>query len=287
MEMEPSKPLDLSIQFTLPPSTSVAKMSILPNGDIVLLDENGHEITATYMDRTVHYSRPKGPKVVNRRAFQDQNTTVKGLKELTRFDSIFVIDTNTKQIGDEKISATCFVRFRILPHEENYRVECEPRLNFYEFHNVSGSAELLGVLKLANAVTRSGDYSTERSFAIVTDSCLDAHDAINAKHAPLYGSQTLPDGFHIMYASSDTGREVFNGIIKLCNRHATEYLLLYEQGGLPRRELQQLPEAPGVAYAYVSRKDLEITNPVISGLKLQEGATVTLFGLPHPPSKLE
>ncbi len=279
MRLQMIKPVDLTIQFKLPLGAKVTKASILPNGDIVLLDEKGNEVIPVYMDRTLQYSRKKGPKVQNRRKLQGQYTSVNGLKELACFDSIFVIDTNTKQIGGNVISVACFVCCWIRPHGNDYRVECEPRLNIYEFHNVTGSPELLGMLKVANDVIRSDGCPTERCFAIVTDAHLGAHDAINARHASLYGSHILPAGFQLIYASSDTGREVLNGIIRFCDQQASRYLQLYEDGGLPRRELTQLPEDPTVVYTHVFRNDLEIDNPVISGLRLQEGTKVSLYGI--------
>lgn len=272
------KPVDLAIQFKLPQGVKIAKASILANGDVLLLDEEGNEVIPELMDRTLQYKRKKGPKVQNRRGFKFQYTSVAGLKELARFDSIFVMDTNTRSIGGDTISATCFICCWLRPEGEKHRVECEGRLNVYEFHNVPGNPELLGVLKVVNDIAASEGYSPTHRIAIVTDTALGKHDAVISRRVPVYGSTLLPEGFEMIYASSDTGREVLNRLIRFCDRQASQYLKLFEEGSLPSQELRTLGEDPLVPYTYLFRDDLEIVNPVISGLKLQAGTKVSLYG---------
>jgi hypothetical protein len=273
-----AKPVSLTIQFKLPPDGKVSKASILPNGDIVLLDEKGEEIVPVYMDRTLQYSRKKGPKIQNRRKFEGQYTSVNGTRELASFASIFAIDTNTRSIRGAAVSASCFVCCRLQHKAENYVLECEPRVNFYEFHNVRGNAEFLGILKVANDVERSAGLTKNDRFAIVTDAHLGSHDLLNGRRAALYGAHVLPARFQLIYASSDTGQEIVNGLIRLCDQQSTQYLELYEKEELPHRKLKPLTEDPSVLYAYVFRNDLKVGNPILTGLKLQEGTKVSLYG---------
>jgi hypothetical protein len=274
-----TKPVDLTIQFSIPPGQKAAKASIRPNGDLLILDEDGNEIVPESMSRTVQYSRKKGPKIQNQRHFRAQYASIGGLLELSKFDSIFVIDTNTKRIGSDMVSATCFVCCRLVPDGKSYRLECEPTVNIYEFRNVSGSAEMLGILKVSTDVTASEGYSPQRRFAVVTDTELNKHQSINSRDQPVYGAHLLPVGFELIYASSDTGQEVLNRIIRFCDKQATHYLKLFEESALPQRELRQLREDPTVLYSYVFRNDLEIVNPVVNGLKLQDGAKISLYGV--------
>lgn len=275
-----AKPVNLSIQFSLPEGTDPAKISIKPTGEIVITGKDGEEVVPDYMDRSMHYDRPKGPKVQGRHTLSNDSATIGGLKELAHYDSIFVIDTNTKDSKQGSISVACFVCFRFIPEGEKFGVECEGgRLNVYEFHNVGGNPELLSILKVANDVLGSGGKKGEQNFAFVTDTELGSHDSINSREAPLYGPHALPAGFRLLYASSDTGQEVLNGLIRFCDRQADNYFRYLEQGTVKDSEFRVLSEDNSVKYRYMYRDDLEIENPMIGGVSIGDGTQVSLYGM--------
>ena len=103
------KPVTLSIEFKLPEGAQIAKASILPNGDFLFLDAQGNQVVPVYMNRTLQYERVKGPKVQNRATFESDLASVGGLNELTKFDAIFALDTNTRFIEGDRVSATAFL----------------------------------------------------------------------------------------------------------------------------------------------------------------------------------
>lgn len=274
-----SKSIDLSIQFRLPEGAEGVKASISPSGDIVFTDRYGNTVIPEYMDRAVHYARPKGPKVQSRRKIDDGLVSVSGLSELTTYDSVFVTDTNSRMVGGQRISAACFICLQFYPDGDNVRIESEGKLNIYEFHEVSQNAEMLAILKVAGDVLRSAGEEASLRCAFVTDSELGVHDEINSHSRPIYGEHYLPDGFSLHYASSDTGQEALNKLIRFCDRQASRYLDYLEEGTVKESPLKPLDEDPAVSYRYMFRDDLEIVNPVVGGMRIQPGATVSLYGL--------
>lgn len=273
------KPISLTIQFQLPEGCGNVKATISPSGEIVFTDEHGNIVVPEYMDRAVQYSRSKGPKIQSRQKVVGNLVTVSGLSELTKYDSVFVTDANTRTLGNREVSAACFICFRFHPEGEKVRIESEGKLNIYEFHEVPENPEMLAILKVARDVHRSGGEGIRVGVAFVTDSELGNHDDINLRRRPIYGNHYLPEGFSLHYASSDTGQEGLNRLIRFCDKQASKYLTYLEEGTVKRSPLRTLEEDPRVLYRYMFRDDLEIVNPVVGGIRTQPGTTVSLYGL--------
>ena len=275
------KKIDISIRFSLPHGLQTPfSLSISPDGDISLKDANACSAFPLSMDRTTHFDRPKGKKVQTYRKIEGGFTSINGLVELSLFDDFFVIDTNTKEVGGEPVSVACFVRCRLRAEDKKYRLECEPRLNIFEFYGAKHDHELLAILRVANDVIRSCGESTVGRWAIVTDCALGLHDAINDRTSSLYGSHNLPEGFQLMYASSDTGSEILKGLMKFCDQQSNLHFKKLEKGeGIPIGALTPLlPEDLSVKYVFGYLEGLEIaSNPLFSGMKIPEGTEVLLY----------
>jgi len=263
-----AKPVNLWIEIGLPDGDKAKSVAVKKTGEIVLTDEDGKEVAPEYVDRALHYERPdrpdKGPKIQGRHKQTNVLATVGGLKELARYDSIIVIDTNTKKIGKGSISAACFIRCWLVPEGEKFRVECEGQHNIYEFHNVGGNPELLSIFRVANDILKNEGKLAERNIAIVTDTELGSHDDINSRTTPIYGPHCLPEGFTLLYASSDTGKEVLNKVIRTCDHQAKNYLSKLKQGAANAPGLHTLPEDKSVKYRFTYYSGLKIHNPVVS-----------------------
>ena len=166
------------------------------------------------------------------------------------------------------MSAACFVRCRLVPEKDGYRLEHEPRVNFYEFHDVPGNPELLAILKIANDVLRGRKQASSQSIAFVSDCALGQQEAVSERQSPVYGTHLLPSGFQIFYASSDTGWEFLNKLIAFCDKQSRFYLEEYQKNSLPATERIVLEEDPSVTYRFMSRAGLEVVNPHITGAAL-------------------
>lgn len=264
----------MSIRFGFAPGTKAAKATITDIGELVFTDDEGKPIVPEYVDRAVYYDRASKPKVQSRRRSASTLASVRGLSELTRYNALCVVDTNTRVIGGKKVSAAGVVCCRIISKGGEFRLDCEKRFRVYEFHDVQGNPELLAILKIANDIRASGGTNV----AFINDSALGLHDAINARSVPIYGKYALPDGFHIIYASADTGGEVANGLIRFCDREARKYLQYLERGEIKNVPLVDLDEDCSVKFRLLSRTDIEFSCPPLTGLALQPGSTVTLYG---------
>lgn len=273
------KPIDLIISIHLPGDHKAVKASITPDGEVVFVDKDGNEVIPETANRTVQYSRHKGPKIQSRSNVIGDRVSVGGLKEFIKFDSVFVEDTNTISVKGEKISAACFLCCRFVLQGDDIRIECEGKVNIYELHNVPGNAEMLAVLKVAHDIIRSAGKGMLSKIAFISDSELGSHEEINERKTQLYGEHYLPSGFSLHYASSDTGQEALNRLIKFCDKQSSEYLQKYSAGELEKTELKPLEEDSSVQYRYMYRDGLEIINPIVKGISLRPGSTVSLYGL--------
>lgn len=283
-----AKPVNLSIVIGVPEGDKAKKISLKASGEIVLTDEDGKEVAPEYMDRALHYERPdrpdKGPKIQGRHKHISDSATVGGLKELARYDSIFVIDTNTRALKKGTVSVACFIRFQLVPEGEKFKIVSEEgRLNIYEFHNVGGNPELFSILKVANDVLKSDGNQAERNIAIVTDTELGSHDDINSRTTPIYGPHCLPVGFTLLYASSDTGQEVLNRLIRFCDRRANIYIGNLGQDAANAPGLNVLSEDNSVKYRFTYYNDLEIINPVVGGVSVEDGTKISLYARKSKP----
>jgi hypothetical protein len=274
------KPVSMSIRFRPPRGTKGLKASIRPaTGEIVFTDDAGAVVIPEYMERSLHYERTKGRKIQSRNRVDQSLVTIGGLSEFARYESLFVIDTNSHKIGSERVSAACFFAFRLTPDGDKFRLEPESTLSFYEFRGVSGNPELLAVLKVATDVERSAGVSTGSRFAVITDSALAQHDAINSRAIPIYGDHYLPAGFTLLYASADTGQEFLNRLIRFCDREAVSYLQHLADGKITGDDFQVLAVDNAVRYRHRTRKGLEVVNPVIGEMQIPEGTKIALYGL--------
>jgi hypothetical protein len=269
----------MKIEFRLPKDHKVVKASIKPTGEFIFLDDQGAEIVPEYMERTIHYERPKGPKVQSNQKIPGELCTISGLSELDQYDSIMVIDTNTVEIKENTVSVACFLNCRLIPENDKFKVDAQGNLNFYEFHNVTGNPELLAIFKVATDIKASLNNSKKTRIVFVTDTELGLHNDINNQSAPLYEQHYLPEQFRLLYASADTGREILNRLIRACDHQASLYIKYLQKGEIKESELQPLAGVKGVKYRYMSRKDFEIINPVVGGLKIQEGSKISLYGI--------
>lgn len=271
----PEKPLSVEIGLSNPDRHEISQIVIKADGSLVVLNSEGNAVQIHSSTRTVQYPRKnKANKVQVSAAMPGALPSVGGIAELTRFTSLFAIDTNTpKENGSPSI--TCAIEFRITRQGDDHILSAEPSVKGYEFHDAPGRQEMLGALKLANDVISSRGLSPSFRFGLVTDSHLGEHDAINARTAPLYGSHMLPPCFELLYASADTGRDVLNSIIRLCDKEATAFQR-WRKGASHKPTLRPLAEDGRVRFADWHRDGLEVVNPIVQGMSAQ-GGTYEVF----------
>ena len=256
-------------------------MSISSSGDVHFTDENRRAVMPLRMDRSLYYQREKGPKIQNRVHIENGVSSVGGVKELTFYDSVIVIDTNTAN-DDKNLSVSCFLHCKFIEGiDERVWISCEStQINWLELHNPLGNPELLAILKVALCISEWPEFRVEDKIAIVTDTELRSHSAINDRTMPLWGQYMLPKGFSLHYASADTGRDALNQLMRLCDKLATEQMERIRNGRLPvQTVLGVLEEDNRIQIGFSSVLGLEIENPVFEGLRLAAGVEFKLHEL--------
>ena len=264
------KRVDLTITLNLPDGHNADKLSIGEDGSVRLFDKSGNEMLPESINRAVHYERPKGPKYQSLTTADGQMTTVGGLEDLTLFEEVIALDTNTTEINGTKVSAAFFIVCRIKVERNGFLVESlDGKGHLYEFHNVppNMNPEMLAILKVANDTKRFRG-TAKPNVVFVNDSDMGRHSAISRREQPMYGSHYLPDGFALRYASTDTGQELTNKLVRFCDAQSRKHLDRLRSGAtlFCTNNLSMLDEDQSVGFRYFYFPDLSIANPIVTGV---------------------
>lgn len=271
------KPTQLTITIDLPENHNATRLAMQPDGTIKVLDMDGNEVTPVRTGRAMQYERPKGPKYQSKATVLSDTVSVGGLEELAELDHFIVVDTNSAQIENKKISAAFFVVCRLKKIDSKYKLESLDNLgHVYEFHNATGNPEMLAILRIRNDIARSHP-KIKKKIAFITDSDLGNHENISNQKSPLYGSEYLGENFILFYASSDTGQELTNKLLRFCDSESTKHLKKVQATGLINCKTIVLKEDQSIQYRFISYTDLQIVNPQITGAELTPQSTAHIL----------
>lgn len=274
------KDANLKISVEFEPGDMPVSASILKNGDFVFLDREGRSIKPKKMVREMSHDRTKGAKVRTRANLQDGAGVIGGLSQLSSYDVIFAIDTNSVDIGGEFIAVSGFLPFSIRKREGEYFLELgEKSVQIYEFHGLTLKPELFAIFKLISDIERNAPNGISR-IGIITDSELGSLEAFNTRTTPIIGEAYLPEQYRLMYASTDTGWEVTNKVLRLCDSAAASHIEDIKAKVLPDAPLVKLREFPSVSIR-VGRRNAQILVDQASlvELALYEGQRVKMWGV--------
>lgn len=276
-----NKPVDPAISFVydLPKGHAVDGVRIDSSGWFAFLDKQGTEIEVSDVQRLVTHARKKGPKVRTRQALSGRRLSVDGLNELCAYHDVFVIDTSYSYLPTRRRHAlACSLRLQFRSEKDQVRVEVADHLVYYDLVRTTDNPERAGILALAlEHCVRLGDLALKR--AIVTDSDLGLHDAINARTTPLYGDVFLPPNFTLLYASGDTGNEVTNRVLRFCDTQAKAALLGMLAGEVPTPERRDHIQGAGeLRVGRLVHTDVQAEQTLVGRVTGFESATLVLEG---------
>jgi hypothetical protein len=278
------KRTDLSISFELNGNND-GTLKLKQEGDhFYLIDAEGKILTEVNAERIVSHERDnakKGPKVRTKNGASVGAVSIGGLAELAKLDYFFAIDTNTKPFNGVKVSVACFFALKLKRENEGYRLMQAGPAQLLEIYDCNDNPELAAILEIAiQELESKQQYNADHKFrvGIITDTELGLHKAINSRSAPVYKNQFLPEGFSLIYASSDTGNELPNTLIKACDKAATDHINRRSKHGFPPSELR-LKSDSQISCSYF-RTDLAIGDTQIPFLTINEDtrATITFEG---------
>lgn len=279
------KTTNLSVSVEFENGLHPAKASVKQNGDFIFFDENGNEIKPSRMKREMHHDRMKGPKIRTSQVLEHGKGAISGLQPLAEYDVIFAIDTNTADVSGKRVSVAGFMPFSLVPADEGYTIKNhENQVQIYEFEGAPRKPELLAIWKLVLDLTKHGGIGLGSRVAIVTDTELGSLDDLNAREKPIYANHFLPEGFTLLYASSDTGWEVLNKFIRICDKAAEHTIKERRAGDSPEAPFVPLEDISSVKVRVGHRNAvLTVENSTVADTMLRPGQMVSLHGLQKKP----
>ncbi len=173
------------------------------------------------------YERPKGPKVLNRTPADSSRAPFDVDDALKDFDLLVAVDTNTREVCAQRTSVTGVVlAYPVGDSRDGQQRGYWRRCPFaVEFSPRCGNPENFGWLAALQQLDKTDVWRIGLRVALIVDSDLDALQSYNAREAPFFENDFLPDGIQMIYASADAGGEKFaNQLIRGADRVASEVL---------------------------------------------------------------
>jgi hypothetical protein len=156
-------------------------------------------------------------------------------RALYAYDWAVAIDTNTLTIGNTRC-AVCFSHYAQMPPRGFVgNLAYLPLGAFLITGIIDGvNPERIGWFLTLKHHIASNRIHTGR-LAVVVDSELGLHKAINIRKTGYYEAHMLPTGATLIYASSDKDKHTLQGVmIRACDRSSRQILVQFrEAGGLP------------------------------------------------------
>jgi len=200
----------------------------LRDGIFSFYDSNGERVIPTHIEIGDGYHRESGKlKIINQVQTNGARIDLNPNVALKQFDWVFAIDTNTRTHHDSVIAISCSVFAEVSLNEptprlgvvnQDWAAKVVPQDAFI-FRNPKVNPELVGWQELINRVRQSSEFVSGRKIGIIVDSELDRIGPINRREIPILGNHYLPQGFELLYASSDVGAEYpHNKLLRICDR---------------------------------------------------------------------
>lgn len=204
----------------------------------------GPAVVNTYSEAS--YDRPKGPKVLTRTPISGPGLQIDPNDALIRnYDLLVAVDTNTRQIAEQRVSATGITVGTHARHPSSGGKAIAYRTPFcLEFVDVVEEPERIGWMMAIRELRDYNVITADARVGLIVDSDLSNIPAYNARRTPLCGNFFLPERIQLIYASSDAGRGYLaNKLIQMADRAAQQLLDYLAAGKAPlnRRVLQGFP----------------------------------------------
>jgi hypothetical protein len=274
-----SKKSNLIRTITLPYRGAAESLKITPDGEVMLFDKNGNPIVPKRDERVVFYDRPKGPKVQTKSVADSRYNSTGGAAHLSQYSSVFVVDTNTRIIEDQRVSVAFFIQCRVVCEGKKYVCyACESEAHSFEFHDLSSNPELLTIHFIAQTNKELAQNSGGDGIAIVTDTELGKHQAFMERELPIFETYMLPERYSLIYASADTGQELANILIRQCDKEAGKLLEQIASSPISNAGFLPCPVAPGISYGYRKTPILDQRIGEVPTLSVPPGTNVRLLG---------
>lgn len=169
------------------------------------------------------YFRDSGKEKIVSKTFANDGATHFSEQNqiLTNFDSIAAIDTNDFEYSGRNLSISASYFCKNLKESVSKSAEAVS-LPFFIIENIQHelNAEVIGWHLFIKHIIPILNLNKGSKLALVVDSELGKHEAINSRTLPYYDNYLLPENVSLIYASADTGNSPINKLIKECDKNS-------------------------------------------------------------------
>lgn len=198
------------------------------DGIFSFYDSNGERVIPTHAEIGDGYNRKSGKlKVINLVKTNGARIDLNPNAALKQFDWLFAIDTNTRKHDNSVIGISCSILAEVSIREptmgpgianQEWAAKVVPQAAFV-FRNPGVNPEIVGWEELINRIRQSSKFVSGKKVGIIVDSELNLIGPINRREAPILSDHYLPEGFELLYASSDVGAGYpHNKLLRICDR---------------------------------------------------------------------
>lgn len=169
----------------------------LRDGIFSFYDSNGQPVIPIHVEIGDGYHRESGKlKLINQIQTSGIRIDLNPNAAFKEFDSVFAIDTNTREYDDSVIAISCSVFAEVSLNEptsrlgvvnQDWAAKVVPQDAFI-FRNPKVNPEPVGWQELINRVRQSPEFVSRKRIGIIVDSELDRIALINRREIPIIGN---------------------------------------------------------------------------------------------------
>lgn len=205
------------------------------NGNVnIQIGENGEVRCAEAEEGTLShyrcYMRDSGKEKRIVRSYSKSGEAFPEQREniINNYDVLAGIDTNDYVRGDKKLSvAVCYYAKSI--RAKNVAFEPTPSFIIADIKFGINSEVIAWHLFIIHIFPLL-NITKDMTLGLVVDSELGKHPAINRRDEPYYRDNYLPQNVGVIYASSDTGTDLPNKLIKSCDAGSRKLFRMIQKG---------------------------------------------------------
>ena len=227
-----SKPRTTSITMTFEEPITARGVEILSTGELVLRGVDGKQLPngRGFIERS--YDRAKGRKILSKTALREAGPiNISADRALLNFDTIFALDTNTREINGHQVSVATIIRAQCTTQAGESYLLYAPTQSL-EFRDIEPGChpDLLALKTYLSGIESDPEFPSIGKVALVIDSHLGNLEAMNAREMPILDNFFLPKYATLVYASDVAADCVQNKLLRECDRLANLLLTQIENG---------------------------------------------------------
>jgi len=227
---KPIKPRTTSVTVDMGESVEIKAFGYSSTGNIVIIGKDGNPLQHASGRVERSYPREKGPKILSRVNLTKESQLLADMdRALLQFDTIFAIDSNTREIRGHRVSIAAIVLCKWLRKGEIPLIGFSPT-QAIEFRDIDCHPDLLAWKHFLIRLKEHPDFSRIGKVALVADSHLGDLARIESHDQPIIDEFFLPSWASIVYATDSAKDRVANILLREADSNATNLLRQIENG---------------------------------------------------------